>query len=136
MITISKQKFTQLNWLLISVVVLIIASAIYYFQLTILNSILLVTSAPTLVWLVLKAFEPLINKTIKAFEKDKKDTKKYVDLAIRQGKKEFIFGPQKHKVWATNQINASKIFNKKIKPAIEKNPNKRFEYISDAYNNL
>lgn len=133
----NNEKKYQLNAIIIVSVIVIIALAIVQPQWV--TALLFVTSLPTFIYIILKVLHPFFIKYLRKNNKPLKAASRKREAAMRNadkiGFKPFGF-EKKHIVYGKNQKQAARIYNEKVKPIADANPRKKYEYVSQSYNNL
>lgn len=135
---ILKYKFTF--FFFISIVLTISLGVL--FNLTLLNVVLLTIAFPLSVIFIIstpyvsKRFQKLLHDYALRYNDEYDRVEKFKKIAKREGKREFLRGGNKqHSVWSTSEKQATKIYNKHIKPLEEKYPKKVYYWIFNHCNN-
>jgi hypothetical protein len=126
---------------IISLWIAICAFIITKFNLKPLVSTLLVLSGGGLIMLVNPLLKPIVKLKKKKLEKDQRILDRHIQIAKKQGKKSYGYGPvengvKKHTVWAVNKLKADKLYNLHVAPKTIKNKTKAYYYISPVCHNL
>jgi|SRR5690606_6647716 len=131
----------KLNIALYTTTLLLYIACVGYFNLNVLESVLLLAATPVIIWLALKLTLPPLQKVGKRYQQSISKTNHLEKAAIKeakkQGKKPFHLGNEKqHLVYAKNFIEARKFYNENILYLALKYPKKRYYHITANYTNI